>query len=150
MKFLKSDKDLILKESSLYFRNFILETDLIEDDRFLGGVNFKVLGSVMFCWVVIYFSIWKGVKVSGKIAKVTVLSPYLIFTILLVRSFFLPGFSKGLKYLFIPDFSKLFNLKTWYVAIDQNFFQNNLGYGGIILFSTFRKRSQKVYKSVKL
>ena len=150
MDFLTENPDLILEKSSFYFRNYILELDLVDNEKFLGGLNFKVLGSVMICWVVIYFSIWKGVKVSGKIAKITVLSPYLILTILLVRAFFLPGFHKGLKYLFIPDFSKLFNLKTWYVAIDQNFFQNNLGYGGIVLFSTFRKRSQKVYKSVKL
>ena len=149
MEFLNCKQELILEKTSDYFRNYILELDLIDDKLFLGGFNYKIFTSFIFCWIIIYFSIWKGIKVSGKIAKVTVLSPYLILTILLTRSFFLPGFQKGLKYLFIPDLKKLFNIKTWYVAIDQNFFQNNLGYGGIVLFSTFRQRKDKVYKSVK-
>jgi SNF family Na+-dependent transporter len=49
-----------------------------------------------------------GVKTSGKIVVFTSLTPYLLFIILAIRGIFLEGAMDGLKYLVIPDFSKLF------------------------------------------
>ena len=50
----------------------------------------------------------KGVKTSGKIIMFTALMPYLFFFIMLIRAMFLEGAGIGLKYLFVPDFTKLF------------------------------------------
>jgi SNF family Na+-dependent transporter len=50
----------------------------------------------------------KGVKTSGKIVIVTSLMPYFFFIILAVRGMFLDGALDGIKFLLIPDFSKLF------------------------------------------
>lgn len=50
----------------------------------------------------------KGVKTSGKIVIVTSMMPYLFFIILAIRGMFLDGALEGVKFLLIPDFSKLF------------------------------------------
>ena len=113
----------------------------------LGGFNYKILISFIISWVIVYFSIWKGAKLTGKIARFTVLGPYIIFIILLLKSFTLDGSKLGLKYLFLPKLKYLFSIKTWYSALDQNFFQSFLGYGGILMFATFRKKEYKVYSN---
>lgn len=48
-----------------------------------------------------------GVKTSGKIVVVTSLMPYVLFLILAIRGLFLDGAMEGIKYLLVPDFSKL-------------------------------------------
>ena len=94
-----------------------------------------------------YFSVWKGVKLTGKIAKFTVIGPYVIFIVLLFKAFTLDGSALGLKFLFLPKLKYLLSIKTWYSALDQNFFQSFLGYGGILMFATFRKKEYKVYSN---
>jgi len=66
----------------------------------------------------VYFSIWKGVKVSGMIARVTVIAPYFLLAILLIKAMTLKGFANGIKYLFVPDLRELLKVKTWYAALD--------------------------------
>lgn len=43
----------------------------------------------------------------------TATAPYFILTILLVRGLFLTGAGKGIYYLFVPDFNKLFEPQVW-------------------------------------
>lgn len=57
---------------------------------------------------------------------------------------FLPGFSKGLSYLFMPDFSKLFTFQIWQDALVQVIFQLSIGTGGISTFTSFRSSKSKV------
>lgn len=110
-------------------------------------MNWKVFWGYMSAWVMVYFSIWKGIKVSGKLAYFTVLGPYVILLLLIWKLFSLEGSADGLKYLFIPDFTKLFNMKAWFDAISQNFFTSNLGTGTILVFATFRRKDFKVWTS---
>lgn len=60
--------------------------------------------SLFICYMIVK----KGVKTSGKIVIVTSLMPYFFFIILAVRGMFLDGALDGIKFLLIPDFSKLF------------------------------------------
>lgn len=62
----------------------------------------------VFSIFVCYMVVKNGVKTSGKIVVFTSLTPYLLFIILAIRGIFLEGAMDGLKYLVIPDFSKLF------------------------------------------
>ncbi len=101
-------------------------------------------------WIVIYLSLANGIKVSGKISIFTVLAPYFMLVVLFIRTLGLSGSTIGLKFLFWPNFSELLNLKTWYYAIDQNFFQHTVGTGIVFVFSTFRKREDKIFQSATL
>ena len=81
-----------------------------------------------------------GVKTSGKIIMVTALLPYVFFTILLLRGFFLSGAGTGLKYLLLPDFTKLFALEIWIDAIVQVFYQMTVACSGIINLSSMKPK----------
>ena len=50
----------------------------------------------------------KGVKTSGKVVVFTSLMPYFLFFILAIQGIFLDGAMDGIRYLLMPDFSKLF------------------------------------------
>ena len=113
----------------------------------LGGVNWMIFTAFTVSWVIVYFSVWKGIKLSGKIAYFTVLSPYILFLILILKIMTLPGSVDGLKYLFIPKPAKLFSIKCWYDSLTQNLFTSNLGYGTVFVYATFRDKKFKVFKS---
>lgn len=59
----------------------------------------------------------------------------------------LPGISIGLKYLFLPDLSKLMDINVWIKASNQVIFMISLGIGGTILFSVYRKDNEDLYVS---
>ena len=106
----------------------------------------------MFCFVlvtfiILYFIIAKGIKVSGKVAIFTVIGPYVLLFILFCRVLSLEGSWKGIKYVLVPEFSKLFNFSVWQSALNQSFFQNNIGYGTLMTFASFRNKKTKIQKS---
>ncbi len=54
---------------------------------------------------------------------------------------------EGLKFLFIPDITKLFDLNVWVKASNQVIYMLGIGYGVNILFATSRKQDENVYVS---
>ena len=82
--------------------------------------------------------------------------PYLVLVILLIRGVTLEGSGQGIKYYISPDFkqilsvkvkfklkkfnfnfNKIFSIKTWYNAANQVFFSLGLGFGALIMYSSF-------------
>lgn len=72
-----------------------------------GHVNPFLFALFAFSLFVCYMIVKNGVKTSGKIVVVTSLMPYVLFLILAIRGLFLDGAMEGIKYLLVPDFSKL-------------------------------------------
>jgi SNF family Na+-dependent transporter len=99
---------------------------------------------VIISYFIIYLIIAKGIKVSGKVAIFTVLGPYVLFLLLFIRIIFLPGSFSGMKYMLTPNFSKLFEFSVWQDALSQTFFQNNIGYGVILSFASFRSKRDPI------
>ena len=58
---------------------------------------------------------------------------FVLFFILAVRVAFLPGAIEGYKYLFVPDWSYLFNVETWVNAMGQAFFSLSITGSGMIV-----------------
>ena len=58
------------------------QTDSIDEAG--GLVPLMVLG-LFVSYILVYFSIWKGVESTGKVVYVTALLPYLLLFIMLVR-----------------------------------------------------------------
>uniref|UniRef100_A0A673ITY1 Transporter n=1 Tax=Sinocyclocheilus rhinocerous TaxID=307959 RepID=A0A673ITY1_9TELE len=54
--------------------------------------------------VVLYFSLWKGVKTSGKVVWITATMPYVVLIVLLLRGVTLPGAIDGIKAYLSVDF----------------------------------------------
>lgn len=53
----------------------------------------------------------------------------------------------GLKFLFLPDLSKLFDISVWIKACNQVIFMLSCGSGASILFASYRKESDDIYVS---
>ena len=147
---------LLQTNSSLTFKHSFQTTSFKETSiqkqtylyqGFLGGMNWKLLFGAFFCWIIIYCCIAKGVQLTGKVAMFTVIAPYFMFIVLIVRTMFLDGSWEGISYLFTFEYTKILSPKTWYRALDQNFFQHGIGSGYIFCFATFRKYNERIWRS---
>ena len=70
--------------------------------------------------------------------------PYVILIALLVRGVTLPGATKGLEYLFIPDPAKLLDFEVWQQAASQMFFSLGISWGGLMMFGSYNKFHNKI------
>lgn len=147
LPFLDAPEDQILHATREYYNNEILE--LTPKRGELGGINYPLSLAAIISWFIVYLVIRKGISTTGKIAIVTVSTPYLLLTIFLIRISFLPGFTQGLTYLIKPDFSKLFTFEIWKDAMVQVAFQLSLGQGIMPMFASFRKPKDKIILSTR-
>ncbi|XP_063724848.1 sodium- and chloride-dependent glycine transporter 2-like isoform X2 [Symsagittifera roscoffensis] len=88
---------------------------------------------------IIYLILIKGVKSVGKVVYVTVIAPYVILLILLIRGLTLPGMEEGVKFFIQPDFSRLADLTVWTGAANQIIFSLALGCGINQTLSSFKR-----------
>lgn len=87
----------------------------------------------------------KGIEKSNK-----VLMPLLIIimVVLIIRSVTLPGASEGLKFLFLPDFSKV-GINTLLEAIGHGFYSLSVGMAIMITYGSYvRKKDDLVSTAV--
>ncbi|XP_021952467.1 sodium-dependent nutrient amino acid transporter 1 [Folsomia candida] len=131
--------------ASLYYYNEVFpQKDDISDG--LGKPDWRLSLCLLFSWICIFLSLWKGVKSSGKVAYFTAIFPYVVLIILLIRGATLKGAWKGIKYLIEPQWDKLYDPKVWYAAVGQCFFSLSTGFGPIIMFSSYNPFSHNVYR----
>ncbi len=95
---------------------------------------------LIISWVWIVFSVWKGAKTVSKVVYFTVLVPWLLLLVFVVRGITLPGAMDGLAYYLTPDFSKLLDPGVWLAAYTQIFFSLSVGFGIMIAYSSFLPR----------
>jgi NSS family neurotransmitter:Na+ symporter len=95
---------------------------------------------LIISWIWIVFSVWKGAKTVSKVVYFTVLVPWLLLIVFVVRGITLPGAMDGLAYYLTPDFSKLLNPGVWLAAYTQIFFSLSVGFGIMIAYSSFLPR----------
>jgi SNF family Na+-dependent transporter len=101
----------------------------------------------MVSWILVYVCIFKGIESSGKIVYVTAPLPYILLIILLICGMTLEGAYDGWYYLFVPDFKKVLKLKVWRDAINQVIYSSSLGGATLIMYSSYRKKNEKVMRS---
>ena len=86
-----------------------MSSGISDTNHFVG----KVTLFMFISYIVLYFCVFKGLKSTGKMVYVTCLGPYVVLVVLMLRGLFLDGAGLGLKFLFKPDISKLWNAKIW-------------------------------------
>jgi len=101
-------------------------------------------------WVWIVLSIWKGTKTVGKVVYVTVLVPWAILIIFVVRGVTLPGAGEGLHFYLHPVFGELLKPGVWLAAYTQVFFSLSVGFGIMIAYSSFLPRKSDIVKNAFL
>jgi SNF family Na+-dependent transporter len=103
-----------------------------------------LVGCMFLSYVFTYFSVWKGLKSTGKMVYVTCLLPYLILTILFIKGLTLDGCGKGLEALFNPDWKYLGDISVWKSAASQILFSSGVSYGPLMYYGTGREKNHKL------
>ncbi|XP_068601789.1 solute carrier family 6 member 4a [Brachionichthys hirsutus] len=112
----------------------------------LGSVSWQLALCLLFIFIIVYFSIWKGVKTSGKVVWVTATLPYLVLLVLLVRGATLPGAWRGVVFYLKPDWQKLLSTRVWVDAAAQIFFSLGPGFGVLLAFASYNPFHNNCYK----
>lgn len=127
-----------------YWDHKVLQITEGVDD--MGGMVWPLFGTLLFSWILTYFAIWKGVKVTGKIMYFTATFPYLMLTALLIRGATLPGASTGIRYYLEPKWEKLLDYKVWNDAGTQVFYSYAVALGGMIALGSYNKFNNNFFK----
>jgi len=120
---------------SSFFNNDILR--LSESPSTFGGIRLPIVGGLAVVWLLIYLSLFKGVETLGKIVYFTVIIPWLIIIIMVIRGLTLPGAMEGIKFYLTPDFSALLKPEVWLAAYGQIFFTLSLAMGTLIVYASY-------------
>ncbi|KAJ8391430.1 hypothetical protein AAFF_G00089040 [Aldrovandia affinis] len=129
-----------------FYMRQVLQVHLSPGLHQLGAVSWQLALCLLFIFIVVYFSIWKGVKSSGKVVWVTATFPYLVLLVLLVRGATLPGAWKGVVFYLNPDWGKLLNTTVWIDAAVQIFFSLGPGFGVLLAFGSYNPFHNNCYK----
>lgn len=133
----------------LYLKHDVLQqADSISEG--IGYPDWRLALCLLFSWVVIYVSLIKGVKSAGKVAYFTALFPYVVLIILLIRGVTLEGAGNGIYYLFKPEWHLLLTGKVWTAAVSQCFFSLSVGFGTIVMFSSYNPFTHNVYRDAMI
>lgn len=116
----------------------------------MGAVKPSLALCVFGVFILVYFSLWKGVKSSGKVVWITALAPYVVLIILLVRGVTLPGAYDGIMYYLTPQWHKLLNSRVWIEAASQIFFSLGPGFGTLLALSSYNKFNNNCYRDAIL
>ena len=81
-----------------------------------------------------------------KISKFMMPAFFILFLIIAVRVFFLPGSEGGYAYLLQPDWSYLLNPKTWIYAMGQAFFSLSINGAGMLIYGSYMKKDEDIIK----
>ncbi len=125
---------------SFFFDNYLGYHDKLE----LGSVRWNILFTLFIAWVCMYFCIFRGVKLVGKIVWWTVPLPWLMLLILTIRGLTLDGSMQGLVYYLSPDWNQLAEPMTWRFAFGQVFFSLSLAFGVMLTYASFLHRKSDI------
>lgn len=107
--------------------------------------------SIAFAFLVVsgltYFTIYEGIQTAKYAVYIMVPLPYIILTVLFIKGLTLEGNVEGWKYLFTPDWSKLFTLKIWGDAAGQVLFSAGLAQNTIVKFASHRNDKDPLFLS---
>ncbi|MGH0167777.1 UNVERIFIED_CONTAM: hypothetical protein FKN15_053669 [Acipenser sinensis] len=111
-----------------------------------GTMRWELFCLLFLAWVLIYFSIFKGVKSTGKVVYFTALFPYVILLALLINNAQLPGAIEGIKFFIIPEWEKLAEVEVWVNAAAQIFNSIGIAFGSLISMSSYNTFNNNILK----
>ncbi|XP_062585245.1 sodium- and chloride-dependent glycine transporter 1-like, partial [Saccostrea cucullata] len=123
--------------------NVLRRSDGIE---YPGSVQWHLVLVLLASWVLTFACLIKGIHSVGKVVYVTVIFPYILLTILLIRGVTLDGAIDGILFYLSPDFTKLLRFQVWLEAGLQVFFSLGPAWGGVITMASYNKFNNKCMK----
>ncbi|XP_076000662.1 solute carrier family 6 member 4a [Genypterus blacodes] len=129
--------NLSISPAEEFYTRQVLQVHLSPGLHDLGSLSWQLALCLLFIFTIVYFSIWKGVKTSGKVVWVTATFPYLVLLVLLIRGATLPGAWRGVVFYLKPDWQKLLSTSVWIDAAAQIFFSLGPGFGVLLAFASY-------------
>ncbi|XP_075422755.1 sodium- and chloride-dependent glycine transporter 2 [Ascaphus truei] len=130
--------------SEEYFKYNMLK--ISEGIEFPGEIRWPLVLCLLLAWAIVYVSLAKGIKSSGKVVYFTATFPYVVLIILLIRGVTLPGAGDGIWYFITPKWEKLKDAMVWKDAATQIFFSLSAAWGGLITLSSYNKFHNNLYR----
>ncbi|KAL4001835.1 Sodium:neurotransmitter symporter family protein [Acanthocheilonema viteae] len=148
----KSDLNVISAAEEYFYKEFLglhmpgaANSSVVRSLSNLGSLNWEMAFCLLLVYIICYFSLWKGIKMSGKIVWFTAIFPYIVLLILFIRGITLPGAEKGIKYYIEPNLEMLTVPSVWQDAATQVFFSLGPGFGVLMAYSSYNEFYNNVY-----
>jgi len=129
---------------SYFFNNVLQISDGVNS---IGSIVPAILIALIICWILIFFSVRKGVKSISKVVLWTVPLPIILMVALLIRAITLDGAMIGIAAYLTPDFSALFDSAVWRAAFAQVFFSLSLAFGIMIAYASYNKKDSGIVEN---
>merc|ERR1712223_1977738 len=129
-----------------YFNRAVLQVQDSNGINDIGTPTLKLTVCVFIVYCMLYFSLFKGVKSSGKVVWITATMPYILLFILLVRGLMLPGALDGLHFYLVPNFERLLETQIWVEAAIQIFYSVGAGFGVHLAYASYNKFDNNCYR----
>merc|ERR1719162_818376 len=136
-------------DGALYWLEMLKVPDSIAESG--PDVSWKLLGATVFCWVITFFCIRRGVKTASWAVKITMPLPFILLIILLIQAATLDGAGDGVaRYLDFSNWSALSENGIWQAAIGQCFFSLGVCMGVMTAFGSYNPVTQDIATDEKV
>ncbi|MBT8396532.1 MAG: sodium-dependent transporter [Gemmatimonadetes bacterium] len=88
------------------------------------------------------FVVSRGVKGIEKAAKILIPSLIVLVIVLAIKALTLPGASRGLAFLFTPNWADLANYRIWLEALTQNAWDTGAGWGLALTYAVYMRKRE--------
>ncbi|MCD4777275.1 MAG: sodium-dependent transporter [Candidatus Aegiribacteria sp.] len=124
-----------------FFNDFLGVTSSPWD---MGDFKWPLFIGFTLAWIWIVASVWKGTKTVSKVVYFTVLIPWCLLLLFVIRGLTLPGAGTGIRFYLTPVWSNLMNSKLWLAAISQVFFSLSVGFAIMIAYGSFLPKKTNI------
>ncbi|XP_041125323.1 sodium-dependent noradrenaline transporter-like [Polyodon spathula] len=133
-----------------YYERGVLHLHESEGIHDLGPPQWQLVLCLLVVVFILYFTLCKGVKTSGKVVYITATMPYVVLFVLVIRGITLPGAMDGIRAYLHVDLKRLNNATVWIDAATQIFYSLGAGFGVLIAFASYNKFDNNCYRDAIL
>ncbi|XP_071947888.1 sodium- and chloride-dependent neutral and basic amino acid transporter B(0+)-like [Antedon mediterranea] len=120
-----------------YWKHVVLQKFVSMNET--GGLIWELVLCLFLAWVLVFFSLVKGVKSLGKVVYFTALFPYAVLLALFVRGVTLDGAGDGIDFFIKPKWEDITTPQVWLKAATQIFFSLSAASGGLVTLSSYNR-----------
>ncbi|XP_029847761.2 sodium-dependent nutrient amino acid transporter 1 [Ixodes scapularis] len=125
----------VTSSAEQYFQKYVLKNS--GGFTLPSALDWRMALCLLLAWVCEALSTIKGVDSIGKVVYVTSTFPYVVLVSLLVITCLQDGAFTGIKAFFVPQWEKILDIEVWFKACEQSFFSLGIGFGYLVMYSSF-------------